>query len=482
MICERVRRTRNMDRKYKALFSDTASFAASNFASKILAFLLIPLYTSVLSTNDYGIADLIINTINMVYPALTLNIMEATLRFAFEKEVSKDDVLVNSIVFVFISELILVAATPFVGRFSVSMRDYWLWFETIFLGYNLQQILSQYVKGIGKTRVFAVSGVIHTVVLISSNLIGLLFLKLGLEAYLFSIAAGYFVTFLYLILAGRVRISVFHINWSLMKDMLRFSFPTIPNNIAWWVSTSADKYVIIGYMGIAASGIYSVAYKIPSILTLFSNIFTSAWTISAIRNVEDKDNGKFQSEVYKYFNAGNVFACSALILLAQFLGGILFAKDFYTAWKSVPLLLVAYTFSVLAGFFASSFRAVKYTKGLLSSTSVGAVANIIINFFLIKRFGMLGAAFTTMVGFALTFYIRCYTVRKVIDISFDLGRDTIVYLLLIIQAFVICLELPFSYVIGTIIFAIIVFIYRKEYYSFTTKVISLAKVIFKREP
>lgn len=469
-----------MDRKYKALFSNTAAFAASNFASKILTFLLIPLYTSVLSTNDYGIADLITNTIIMVYPVLTLNIMEATLRFAFEKDVLKDEVLVNSIVFVFISEVILVAATPFVRRRSASMGGYWLWFEIIFLGYNLQQILSQYVKGIGKTKVFAVSGVIHTVVLISSNLIGLLFLKLGLKAYLFSIAAGYFITFLYLILAGRVKISVFHVNWPLMKDMLRFSLPTIPNNIAWWVSTSADKYVIIGYIGIAASGIYSVAYKIPSILTLFSNIFTSAWTISAIQNVGDKDSGKFQSEVYEYFSVANVLACSALILLAKPLGGILFARDFYMAWKCVPLLLVAYTFSGQAGFFASSFRAVKYTKGLFSSTSIGAVANIILNFFLIKQFGMLGAAFTTMVGFALTFYIRCHTVRKVIDISFNLGRDTIVYLLLIIQAFVICLEVPFSYVIGTIIFTIIVSIYKKECYSFTARTISLTGDIFKK--
>lgn len=468
-----------MDRKYKSLFYDTTAFAISNFASKLLAFLLIPLYTSVLSTNDYGIADLITNTINVLYPILTLNIMEATLRFAFDKDVSKDEVLFNSVIFVAISELIVVAVTPVVSIFSDSMQKYWIWFAIIFLGYNLQQILSQYVKGIGKTSVFAVSGVVHTVVLIASNIIGLLFLKLGLNAYLFSMVLGYAVAVLYLIIAGHVRIRTFNLNKMLLKDMLKFSLPTIPNNIAWWVSTSADKYIIIGYLGIAASGIYSVAYKIPSILTLLSNIFTSAWTISAIQSVGDKDSGRFQSNVYKYFNAGNVLACSGLIMMSQFLGGILFAKDFYIAWKCVPLLLVAYLFSGLAGFFASSFRAVKYTKGLLSSTSVGAVTNIILNFYFVKQFGMMGAAFTTMVGFALTFYIRSFTVKKVVDISFDLKKDTFIYLLLVAQAFVICLGVPLSYLIGAILFLLIMLLYRKEYYSLLSRIFSILKRFLK---
>ena len=466
-----------MDKKYKSLFSDTAAFALSNFASKILTFLLVPLYTSVLTTNDYGMADLITNTINVIYPILTLNIMESTLRFAFEKDVSKDEVLANSILFIFIAEIILVVLTPLVGLFSTTMSNYWVWFEVIFLGYNIQQILSQYVKGIGKTRIFAISGVVHTIVLLSSNIIGLLVLKYGLYAYLFSIAIGYFVTAVYLIVSAKIRIKIkfFHINRALMKDMLKFSLPTIPNNIAWWINTSADKYVIIGYLGIAASGIYSVAYKIPSILTLLSNIFTSAWTISAIQNVGDKDEGKFQSTVYKYFNAGNVLSCSALILLAQVLGRILFANDFYVAWKCVPLLLVAYVFSGLAGFFASSFRAVKYTKGLLSSTTIGAGVNVILNFFFVDRFGIIGAAFTTMIGFAITFYIRCHSVKKIIDIAFDLKKDTFVYILLIIQAFVVCLEVPFFYVIGIAIFVLIFFMYRKEYITFISRAFEILK-------
>ncbi len=469
-----------MDKKYRSLLFDTGAFAISNFASKILTFLLIPLYTSVLSTSDYGIADLLTNTVNVIYPILTFNIMESTLRFAFDQETDKEDVLTISLIFAVISEVLLIVTLPIVKMISQTMYSYWTWFLLIFLGYNLQQILSQYVKGIGKTTVFAVSGVIQTGAIITTNIVGLLLLKLGLTAYLCSMVIGYAAAVGYLIVAGNVRIKKVRVNRILLKDMLRFCLPTIPNNIAWWVSTSADKYVIIAFMGVAVSGIYSVAYKIPSILVLLSGIFTSAWTISAIQNVENKDSGKFQSKVYEYFNVTNILACSLLILLSQFLGSILYAKDFYVAWKCVPLLLVAYLFSGLAGFFASSFRAVKYTKGLFSSTCVGAITNIVLNFYFVKQFGTMGAAFTTMISFALVFYIRSYTVKKIVDISFDIKRDSIAYLLLIIQAFIICLEVQFSYLMGCIVLLIICILYRKQCISLVRWMILILKTLTDR--
>lgn len=459
--------------KIKRLFSDTIAFTISSFASKILVFLLIPLYTSVLSAEEYGIADLLTNTINVLYPILTLSIMESTLRFAFDKEVNKDEVLINSIFFILLSQIILLLATPFVGRCSVTMEKYWGWFIVMFFCYNLQQVMSQYIKGIGKTKIFAISGVLHTLVIIVSNIVGLLIIKAGINAYLFSIVAGYCVTILFLFFAGKVRIGKIKVNFHLLKEMLKFSIPMIPTIVTWWVSTSADKYIIIGYLGVAVSGVYSVAYKIPSIMTLFTNIFNSAWTISAIEGYDDNDNAEFQTMIYKGFNAFNVCVASILILGSQILGKMLFSKEFYTAWHCVPMLLVAYVFSGLAGFMASSFRAAKYTKGLLSSTSIGAITNIILNFLFIKMFGIMGAAFTTMVGFAVTFYIRTHTIKKVINIKIDLAKDSVVYLILIVQAFIIGHEITYSYVIGAILFVLIIIAYRKIYINILKKSFSL---------
>lgn len=462
-------------KKYKTLFTDTAAFTISNFASKILVFLLLPLYTAILSTEEYGIADLITNTVNVVYPILTLSIMEATLRFAFDKDVNKEDVLSNSLFVIFISEAIIVVATPLIRYVSSEMFDYWGWFALIFLGSNIQQVLSQYVKGIGKTKNFAISGVIQTVVMIAGNIITLVILKWRVFGYLFSIAAGYFVASLYLIVAAKIKIKRIRINRSLLGEMLQFSIPTIPTIVAWWISTSADKYIIIAYLGIAASGVYSVSYKIPSILTMFTSLFTSAWTLSAIQNVDEQDNAQFHTVVYQYFNIANVLACSALILLSQIFAQILFGKEFYIAWHYVPLLLVAYVFSGLAGFLSGSFRAAKETKGLFSSTVIGAIVNILLNFYFIKKFGNMGAAITTMIGFAVTFYIRSQSVKKIIDIKINLIKDSVVYLLLIVQALTMSLEVTYSYIFGVSIFLIIVILYWKEISQIIIKINILIK-------
>ena len=161
---------------------------------------------------------------------------------------------------------------------------------------------------------------------------------------------GYVVTCSYLLVAAQIKIRTTSINVQLFRDMLKFSIPTIPNGIAWWINTSADKYIIIAYLGVAASGVYSVAYKIPSILTLFTNIFVSAWTISAIKNVNEDDNSEFQTNVYNYFNVINVLACSGLILFSKPMAKILFSKNFFDAWKYVPFLLIAYLLRALQVF------------------------------------------------------------------------------------------------------------------------------------
>ena len=470
-----------MKQKYKMLFSDTIAFTISSFASKILVFLLIPLYTSVLSTEQYGIADLITNTVNVIYPIMTLSIMEATLRFAFDEKSNSTDVLSNSLFVIIFAEFIIVILWPFSSVFGKTMHEYWVWFAIIFGGFNLQEVLAQYTKGINKTKVFALSGVIQTLVIIISNIVGLLIFKGGLSAYLLSIVLGYCLSSVYLISAAKIKLEKFTVNWKLLKEMLQFSIPTIPVLVAWWINTSADKYIIIAFKGIAESGIYSVAYKIPSILAMVTSIFTSAWTISAIKSVGEEDNDEYQSNIYKFFNVANILACSILILFSKVISSILFADTFFYAWHYVPILLVAYLFSGLSGFMASSFRAAKYTKGLFSSTVIGALINIISNFYFVKKYGSMGAAFTTMIGFAVMFYIRSKSIQKIVKLQINIVKDSLMYILLLVQAIVVSFEVPYGWIIALIVFIILMIINYKYVIGVLQLFLSIFKVIKKKK-
>ncbi|WP_051209508.1 lipopolysaccharide biosynthesis protein [Butyrivibrio sp. WCD3002] len=460
--------------RYKSLFSDTTAFLISNFASKILVFLMVPLYTSVLTTTEYGIADFITNTINLLYPILTLSIMEATLRFAFDKDISVQEVLANSLIVIVLSEIIVIAFMPAMGMLSQSfdllepLKSYCIWFAVIYFGFNLQQVMSQYIKGIGNTRVFAFSGILQTVVVVLTNVIGLLYLKWGLTAYLLSIALGYYLSALYIILFGKISFRRARINIKLLKDMLLFSIPMIPTLVSWWISTSADKYILIAYRGLAESGVYSVAYKIPSVLTLFSNIFTSAWTISVIKSVSDEDKSSYQSVVYKFYNSFNVLVCTIFISFSKILGKMLFSQEFFEAWHCVPMLLVAYLFACLSGFLASSFRAEKDTKGLFITSLVGSITNILLNFIFIMHWGMMGAAFTTILGFGITFFLREKELRNKIGLFVE-KKNYFVYVLLFLQAYVMGNEYNYYYYISIIFSVLIIVLYIKDYMDVIVK-------------
>lgn len=96
-----------MKERRKFLFKNMGILTISNFSSKILVFLLVPLYTSVLSTTEYGTYDFIISTVGLLYPILTLNIADAVMRFTMDETYSSKKVISVGIKYVSISFIIM---------------------------------------------------------------------------------------------------------------------------------------------------------------------------------------------------------------------------------------------------------------------------------------------------------------------------------------------------------------------------------------
>ena len=115
-----------------------------------------------------------------------------------------------------------------------------------------------------------------------------------LEGYLIATIFSYYASILYIIVAGKMWNDIFdfHLDFGLIRRMLKFSIPMIPTLVAWWFVNSMDKYYIIAMVGISYSGVYAVAHKIPTILNTVTQIFNKAWQISSVSIYEDVDNGK----------------------------------------------------------------------------------------------------------------------------------------------------------------------------------------------
>lgn len=475
-----------MNERGKKLISDVALFAISNFGSKILVFLMVPLYTYILSTEEYGIADLFTVTINILFPLLTLAITEGTLRFLLDRDSNPGKILAISLLFIAISTIFVVISSFLLVSFQNNVQEYVPYFIVLYITTSLNTCFSNFARGIDKTRIFAAKGILYTVAVISLNLLFLLVLDLGLDGYLLAMILADIITVFYMLLSGRIiqYFKLMRIDIRLVKEMLRYCLPLIPTILAWWVMQMSDKYVLIWFSGLAISGVYSVAYKIPSVLSIVSTIFNQAWQISAVKTVEDSDYNKFFKNVYDMFFVSSLGICAILIMFAKPIGFILFKKDYFIAWSYVPVLLIAYFFSGLSGVMASAFTAKKKTSVLFYSTLVGAALNLILNFVLIPSYGAIAAAATTMIGFFATSLIREICLRRFFDLKLNSVREVFTYILLICEALVITLDISHCYLISLFVILVLIFLYKgilKKIIEYSIQYIkSILKKIIKR--
>lgn len=457
--------------RYKKLTVDTMLFTVSSFGSKFLTLLLTPLYTAVLSTEEYGVADLIITTIDFIYPVLTLMISDAALRFAFDEDKKKSGVLNASFLFVFASTLLLILATPLVGYLSVELSKLWTIFVVTYLFFNLHSCVGNFAKGLGKTKLFAFSGIVHTLAVVASNLYFLLVLKQGLNGYLYSIAIGYFVSFLTLYFgAGLYRcVLPFGVDKKLLREMLKYSVPMIPTVVAWLGSAALNKYMIIYFCGYSENGLFSVAHKIPSIVVTFTLLFSQAWQLSAIDNYGKEGYDRFFSQVCRAFNLLIVISVVGFLPFVKPLASVLFAKEYYSAWTVVSFLLLSSLFSSLSSFLAAAFRASKNTNGLVKSVAIGALVNVILNLALIQFIGIRGAAIAAAAAFACTWAFRYKDALAIVKLDLSLPSVVATYALLFVLATWHSFDLPYFAAVYVVLFAAILFLNRRDLKNLSEK-------------
>ena len=434
-----------MNQKSKYLIKNMGLLTISNFASKILVFLLVPLYTSVLSTAEYGTYDLAVSTASLLYPILTLNIVDAVMRFTMDKAYPKDDVAKIGFNYVAFSCIIAGVVLLLINRLHLWNDIYGL--ETFIFLYYISYVFNQYfiqlAKGLERVADMAVAGVIGTIVMITTNLLFLLVLKMGLKGFFIANIISQAVPVLYFSIRLRAwkYISFQKSDKKILCNMLMYCIPLIATVLGWWVNSASDKYVVSFLCGVAANGILSVSYKIPQIINTLQGIFIQAWQISAIKEYGDEDTSKFYGNTFVMINLLMCMACAWLILLTKPIASILFAKDFYVAWQYVPFLLISCVLNCASGLLGPILAAKRNSKAMMWSAIIGAGSNIILNIVLVYIWGIQGATIATVVCSYIIYWIRKKAVGK--DISIDNYTIVLVtWLLLCVQAVIKIFCLP----------------------------------------
>ena len=255
-----------------------------SFSSKVLVFLLFPLYTSVLSTEEYGTVDLIFITVSLLMPLFTCVVFESMFRYLLDKDIDQKDIVTVGLIVNLIGLVGFLLFSPAVFLFP-NLKEYYILIVLYYFSYTLYENLSYITRGLEKMALFSVSGVLSTLLVIFFNLLFLLKFNLGIKGYLLSYIWAYFVSSVFVIFVGKIhKLVVFpqkrHID--VLRMMMKYSLPLVPNSLSWWVSNSSDKYILTMYHGAGTSGLYAVSYKIPSIANAISSVFNSAWQTSAV--------------------------------------------------------------------------------------------------------------------------------------------------------------------------------------------------------
>ena len=462
--------------KYKYLIKNIGLLTLSSFATKLLSFFLVPLYTNILTTTEYGTYDLFNTTVSILIPILTLNIQESVMRFALDKKYDKSAIVTIALKYLFFSYgvIIITLVVNSIFGFSETAKEYSIFFFLMFFVQALSGIVLAYTRGIDKISELSVSSVVASAVTIGCNVIFLAYFQWGLVGYFLANIFGPFIQCVYLIIRGHV-VSNIHCSQkysSEKKEMLDYSKPLIANSIAWWVNNASDRYVIIFFCGLAENGIYSVASKIPSILNIFQTIFNQAWTLSAVKDFDPEDKNGFFANTYKIYNCFLVILCSAIIVADKTLAKFLYAKDFYVAWRYVPWLTIAIVFGALSGYIGGFFSAVKNSKIYAQSTIIGAISNIVMNIIFTPLIGPLGAAIATAICYFIVWAIRYWHSKRFIKLKINLYRDLFTYILLVVQSLVLLAisENVLLYGIEIGVFILIVLLYMKEILQILNKV------------
>lgn len=424
-----------MDEKYKKLGKNIGIITIGNFASKILSFLMMPVYTAVLSTADYGISDLISTSISLICPILTISVGEGLVRFLLDKDGNRRQYVSIGLYIWLASLVIMLLLTPIIGIVILD-GNFLGYFFGIYAMNSLKSILLQYARGTEKIVQYSISGILESFIYLSLNIILLVVFNTGIDGVLTSSLVSLAISNLYLIISTKIYLEL--INFRKIKKptvikFIKYSIPLIVNSISWWLVMSSDKYILKFFMGNDAIGIYSVSQKIPSLLITITGLFMTAWQISSIDGFGSEETNRFYSSVYSKFNEMQIVVVAILIVGNRILCLFLLSKSFYQGWIYVPVLLLANIFYANGSFLGSVYTAAKDTVGALRTTLVGAIINFILNILLLPSLGIMGVCIATTVSYYIPMLLRMHDSKRFCNIKFELLKNHISYILIILE-------------------------------------------------
>ncbi|MCQ2429262.1 MAG: polysaccharide biosynthesis C-terminal domain-containing protein [Clostridia bacterium] len=413
------------------LLRNTAVFTVGKFVSKLLVLFMTRLYTACLTTEEYGQADLITAAANLLIPLACLGIGEGIVRCVAGETtdfVRRECYFTAGLLVLLAGSVGLGLLSPLIALIPMFRETAWLIVVYVLVS-NLHSIASQYLYACGKTGLFAGQGILNTLLTILLNILFLPVLHFGVVGYVSSVIIADGLTTVFLVVYTRLWNDVRRMPLSyfrpFIREMLGFSLMMIPTTICWWITSVSDRYMVSAMHSETENGLYTVAYKIPTLLTLATIVFDSAWKLSVAAEKDEDACTAFYTKVWRHYLTLSFVGGAVLILACRPISWLLVSPDFRASWVFVPVLTVATVFCSLDTFLGSVYFTKKKPIWSMITAICAASLNIALNWLLIPRMGAMGAALATLASYLIAFILRIATVRKLIPFDRRLGASVL---------------------------------------------------------
>lgn len=433
----------------KYLFANILSFLCGSLGTKLISFLMVPLYTNILVPAEYGEIDLILSVAGVISPFLACGIHEAIMRFSLDKDADRKLVLSIGLRVFLLSSVILLVLCPVLMRIPVVSDN--LWFLYLYCLLNeIMTITLCYVRGKDNVKLYAFLGFVSAFLTALLNIVFLLVLHWGLFGYKTSMLISPIITTIFAVFMGRLYKDITLNKWDekLAKEMLQYSLILIPNAVLWWCINASDRFFVSYMCGTEANGVYAVSYKIPTLLNMVASIFMQAWQMSAIKEHEEGEKTDFSNKIYSMLTFIMTIATLSLILVNRTVLNVYVGEEYRFAWHYSPPLMVAFFAGSLGTFWGSFYIATKSMKRYLYSAIAGAVTNLILNLWLINVMGTMGAAIATLISYFVVLFVRAFGIQEQVNIRFINKVFISALICITIGTFVSYLETWLAWLIG----------------------------------
>jgi len=398
---------------FSLFFKNITIFTISRIIKGSIPFFILPVLTRWLTPYDFGIVATFQTLLILTRVFVELNVNRAMMVNYFKMDIQKFRIYISNIFFViFINFIIIFGLIYFVKKliFNYTMfPEKWILIVVIYALFQTIISINLTLWMIEKKAFpFATFQILQTIFDIGLSLIFIISFNLAWRGRLLGmlISCIFFGCISLFIIYSRGYIIV-SFNKNYIKDILYFGIPLIPYALGGWIITGIDRIFINTMVSIGETGVYAVGYRVGSIISLLATSLNIAWIPFLFEKLkEGKYNSKIKIVKFTYlYDAGILVLALFLSFIAPYFLNFFVTKNFYFAYKYVFWIALGYAFHGMYLLVSNYIFYVKKTYILSWVTFFSAGINIILNYFLIKANGAIGAAQATTITFFIVFIL-----------------------------------------------------------------------------